>query len=88
MTVAWEPLRDLMDHVPELLQWDGVQYMDVTDMADRVRELASHLSGALELGSAFRYESALALTRTGLEQVLVDWLVFSGRTFVQRIRGV
>lgn len=62
--------------------------MDVTDMADRVRGLASHLSGAVELSSAFRYESALALIRTGLEQCVVDWLVFQGRTLVQHYSGV
>ena len=88
LVAAWEPLRDLMDQLPGRIQWDGVQHMDVTDMADRVRGMASHLSGAVDLSSALRYDSALSLIRTGLEQVLVDWLVFRGRTFVQRFRGV
>ncbi len=77
-----------MDGLPGLIRWDGVQHMDVTDMADRVRGLASHLSGAVDLSMDLRYDSALSLIRTCLEQVLVDWLLFSGRTFVQRFRGI
>ncbi|HZK05893.1 MAG TPA: hypothetical protein VFC82_08605 [Actinomycetaceae bacterium] len=88
LIAAWEPLRDLMDKLPGLIRWDDVQHMDVTDMADRVRSLTSHLSGAVQLSSAFRYESALALIRTGLEQCVVDWLVFHGRTLVQHYSGV
>lgn len=88
LVAAWEPLRELMDRLPGRIQWDGVQHMDVTDMADRVRGLASHLSGAVDLSTDLRYDSALSLIRTCLEQVLVDWLVFSGRTFVQRFRGI
>ena len=88
LIAVWEPLRDLMDKLPGQIRWDDVQHMDVTDMADRVRSLTSHLSGAVELSSAFRYESALALIRTGLEQCVVDWLVFHGRTLVQHYSGV
>lgn len=88
LVAAWQPLRELMDSLPRLIQWSGVQHMDVTDMADRVRGLASHLGGAVDLSSALRYDSSLSLMRTGLEQVLVDWLVFRGRTFVQRFRSV
>jgi hypothetical protein len=62
--------------------------MDVTDMADRVRGLSIHLDSAVELAGQFRYEPALALLRTGLEQCVVDWLVFLGRTMVQRFTGV
>jgi hypothetical protein len=62
--------------------------MDLTGMADRARGLSIHLDSAVVLASQFRYESALALLRTGLEQCLVDWLVFLGRTMVQRITGV
>jgi len=88
LVAAWVALHDLMDRIPALLQWDEVQYMDVTDMADRVRGLASHLNGAVELSAGLRYDSALALMRTGLEQCVLDWLVFQGRTLVQNFSSV
>lgn len=85
---AWTSLNDLMDRFPSLIRWDGVHYGDLTDMADRVRGLAIHLDSAVLLASKFRYDSALALLRTGLEQAVLDWLVFQGRTLVQRYRAV
>lgn len=84
---AWTSLNDLMDCLPSLIRWDGVQYMDLTDMADRVRGLAIHLDSAVLLASKLRYDSALALLRTGLEQSVPDWLVFQGRTLVERYSG-
>ena len=88
LVAAWVELREVMDRLPQRLQWGDVQHMDVTDMADRVRGLAIHLDSAVELAGRFRYESALALLRTGLEQCVLDWLVFQGRTLVQRYNGV
>jgi hypothetical protein len=88
LITVWERVYDAMDGLPHLLEWGDVQYMDVTDMADRVRGLATHLASAVELTDKFRYDSALALLRTGLEHTIVDWLVFHGRTLVQRYSGV
>jgi hypothetical protein len=62
--------------------------MDVTDMADRVRELSLPLDSPVQLARELRYAPALALLRTSLEQCVVDWLVFLGRTMVQRFTGV
>ena len=88
LTATWVRLHEVMDDLPRLLRWDDVQYMDVTDMADRVRGLAMHLDCAVLLASQFRYDSALALLRTGVEHCVLDWLVFQGRTLVQRYSGV
>lgn len=85
---AWVRLHEVMDGLPQLLEWDDVQYMDVTDMADRVRSLAAHLDSAVELAGRFRYDSAFVLLRTGLEHTVVDWLVFLGQTLVQHYSGV
>jgi hypothetical protein len=67
--------------------------MDVADMADRVRELSLPLDSPVQLARELRYAPALASLRfaslrTSLEQCVVDWLVFLGRTMVQRFTGV
>lgn len=85
---AWQRVYKVMDSLPQLLVWDGTQYIDVTDMADRVREIALHLDSAVGLSAELRYASALAILRTGLEQCVVDWLVFRGQTLVQLYTGV
>jgi hypothetical protein len=88
LAAPWNSLDDIIYGLPQRLQWGDTQYMDVTDMADRVRGLSIHLDSAVELAGRFRYEPALALLRTALEQCVVDWLVFLGRTMVQRFTGV
>jgi hypothetical protein len=88
LVAVWKSLNGIMDGLRQRLRWGDTEYADVADMADRVRGLSIHLDSAVELADQFRYESALALLRTGLEQCLVDWLVFLGRTMVQRITGV
>jgi len=88
LAAAWNSLYDIMDGLPQRIRWGDAQYVDVTDMAERVRGLAIHLDSAVELAGQFRYEPALALLRTGLEHCVVDWLVFLGRTLVQRFAGV
>lgn len=88
LVAAWEAVHEVMDGLPQRLGWGDVQYMDVTDMADRVRGLAMHLESAVALAMTFRYDSALVLLRTGLEQCVLDWLVFQGRTLVQRYESV
>lgn len=88
LVAVWRSLNGIMYGLRQRLRWGDTEYMDVTDMADRVRGLSIHLDSAVELADQFRYESAFALLRTGLEQCLVDWLVFLGRTMVQRITGV
>lgn len=88
LAAAWQSLFECMDRLPTSLSWDSVEYMDIRDMADRVRGAALHLDSAVSLARDFRYDSAFALTRTALEHCVIDWLVFLGRTFVQRISGV
>jgi hypothetical protein len=88
LVAVWKSMNGIMDGLRQRLRCGGTEYVDVTNMADRVRGLSIHLDSAVELADQFRYESALALLRTGLEQCLVDWLVFLGRTMVQRITGV
>jgi hypothetical protein len=86
---AWEHVRQLLDRMPSLLQWGGdVEYMELREKADRVTGLGSHLESAIILMKAKRYESAFALLRTCLEHMVVDWLVFQGRTLVQHFSSV
>ncbi|WUJ70036.1 hypothetical protein OG809_33705 [Kribbella soli] len=88
LAAAWPDLSQILDSMRSRLQWSDTHYLDVSDKAERVRQLGSHLSSAVVLAEQFRYSSAFALVRTSLEQVLVDWLVFLGRTFVQYQGGV
>jgi hypothetical protein len=88
LVAAWRDLGDVLDSMRSRLQWSDTQYLDVSNKADRVRGLASHLSSAVLLTEQWHYSSAFALVRTSLEQLLVDWLVFLGGTFVQRVQGI
>jgi hypothetical protein len=86
---VWLPLSDALTELPQRLEWtDDTVHQELVEKAERARALGSHLQGALELSQVGRYSSALALMRTCLEQVLVDWLLFQGRTVVQRVRDV
>jgi len=88
LDAAWGQLFHLIDGLPSRLRWGDVHHLDVADMADRVRGLGLYLDSAVRLSSQMRYEPAFALLRSALEQSLVDWLVFQGRTLVQRFKGV
>jgi hypothetical protein len=88
LVMAWKAVHSFLHEMPTLLEWHGTEYFEVREKADRVRGLGSHLAGAVRLIDEFRYESALALIRTALEHVVVDWLVFSGKTYVRRYRRV
>lgn len=88
LLAAWAAVFDLMDGLPQRIRSGDTHYQDVMDMADRVRGLAMHLDSAVGLAAQLRYESALVLLRTGLEQCAVDWLLFLGKTLVQRYAGV
>lgn len=88
LVMAWKAVRTFLDQMPTFLEWHGTEYFEVREKADRVRGLGSHLAGATRLMDEFRYESALALIRTSLEQAVVDWLLFSGKTYVRRYRRV
>ena len=82
-------MRVLLNRMPSLLQWIGdVEQLALREKADRVKSLGSHLEGAVMLIQAYKYDAAFALLRTCLEHVILDWLVFQGRTFVQRISNV
>lgn len=88
LTDAWLRVFKVLDSLPQSLVWGETQDLDLSDMADRVRGIGLHLDSAVGLSARLRYESALALLRTGLEQFVVDWLVLSGRTLVQRYSGI
>ena len=84
-----QPMRGLLSQMPRRLRWLGdVEQLALRDKADRVESLGSHLEGAMMLVQAHKYDAAFALLRTCLEHAVVDWLVFQGRTFVQRISEV
>lgn len=85
---AWRSLRAAMDAIPRRLRWDSTEYMEVTEKADRVRSLSMHLDSAVEVARQLRYPPALALIRTSLEHCVVDWLVFLGRTLIQRFARI
>lgn len=85
---AWAAVFDLMDRLPQRIRSEETTYLDIMDMADRVRGLAMHLNSAVGLAAQMNYESALVLIRTGLEQYAVDWLLFLGHTFVEQYTGV
>ena len=82
LMVAWTSVHGLLDRMTSSLNWTDVQYLDVTEMADRGRGLASHLQGAVTLSRDFRYDSGFALVRTALEQVVwTGWSSSVERTF-------
>jgi hypothetical protein len=86
---CWQPMRVLLNRMPSLLHWLGdVEQLALREKADRVKSLGSHLEGAVMLIQAHNYGPVYALLRTCLEHAVVDWLVFQGRTFVQRISNV
>ena len=53
------------------------------DWGDRLVNLSNHLGAILELTTARRYPSAFVVTRTALEQHLIDRLVFLGSKVTQ-----
>jgi hypothetical protein len=86
---AWSSVYGLLDAAPTSLRWArDVQHMDASEMAARARSLGTYLQSAVDLMTAMRYAPSLALMRTCLEHMVVDWLLFQGRTFVQRYRDV
>jgi hypothetical protein len=88
LRAAWAAVHDVMDRLPQRVQFGDTHYVDIMDMADRVRGLGIHLDSAVELATQARYEPALVLLRTGLEQCVFDWLLFLGQTLVRRFTGV
>jgi hypothetical protein len=85
---VWDGVRRILEGMPTSLRFVDVHYVEVSDKAQRVKSLGVHLEGAVSLMRSERYESAFALLRTCLEHVIVDWLVFQGRTFVKRFSSV
>lgn len=66
----------------------GAAHMQHHDCADRARQLASHLRGALALSDLQLYPSAFSVTRTALEHQLFDRLLFLARRLVEVFEGV
>ena len=93
--VDHEQLRDsateLVDAVESLrdnLLSRGSAHMQHYDCADRARQLASHLRGAMALSGLHLYPSALAITRTAFEHQIFDRLLFLARRLVKVFEGV
>jgi hypothetical protein len=85
---AWDRVRRILEDMPTSLRFGDVHYVEARDKAERVKSLGLHLEAAVSLMRSELYESAFALLRTCLEHVIVDWLVFQGRTLVKRFSPV
>jgi hypothetical protein len=48
LVAVWKSLNGVMDGLRQRLRWGDTEYMDVTDMADRVRGLSILLDSAVE----------------------------------------
>jgi hypothetical protein len=84
---AFSVLNDL-EGLPGRLLHGEVHHYIHTELADRARSLALHLSAALTLTRQDYYGPAFALLRTSLEHRLLDSLVFLGRRYVQVFKNV
>lgn len=69
-----------------LLDYGDTQYHAHTQWAYRVQWLSNHLSAALALVNANNYAPAFAIIRVGLEQHLVDRLLFLGDRMIDFAR--
>jgi hypothetical protein len=49
LVAVWKSLNGIMDGLRQRLRWGDTEYVDVTDMADRVRGLSIHLDSAVGL---------------------------------------
>jgi hypothetical protein len=85
---SWVQLRGRLLGVKERLDFGDTWQVEISDKADRLSNLVHHLDAAVVLSDQFLYAPALAVTRTSLEHVVVDWLVMRGKTSVQRIKNV
>lgn len=88
LRAAWLSLGAHLDQIPRSLSYGDVQPLEVGEKAERVRDLGSHLEGAVALLDRHLYAPAFSVARTSLEHLAVDWLLFLGRTYTQRVRNV
>lgn len=89
LRAAWQAVADAIDGLPGRLTWGDTAYMDLTEKAERARSLVGYLRAAVSVSdNSHLYGPALALVRSALEHMVMDWLVVSGRTYVRRFRGV
>jgi hypothetical protein len=77
-----------LTRAPGDLQTGEVHHWQHTVMAHRVASLGRHLDAVLMLTLRDYYGPALALTRTSLEHVAIDQLVFLADKYVQEVTGV
>src|SRR5674476_606229 len=88
LRAAWLSLGAHLDQISRNLYYGNVQLVEVDEKAERVRDLGSHLEGAVALLDRHLYAPAFSVVRTSLEHLAVDWLLFLGRTYIQRVRNV
>jgi hypothetical protein len=88
LRVSATELVDAIESLRENMVSGGSAYMQHYDCADRARQLASHLRGAMALSDLHLYPSALAVTRTAFEHQVFDRLLFLARRLVQVFEGV
>ena len=81
---AWANLGAELLRLQDRLVWsNGAQHLNISEAAGRPRLLHRYADSAIALAARDRYEPAFALIRTSLEQMVFDWLLFSGRTYRQ-----
>jgi hypothetical protein len=81
-------LVDAVGSLRQRLISEGSAYMQHYDCADRARQLASHLRGALALSELHLYPSAFSVIRTAFEHHVFDRLLFLARWLVHVVEGV
>ncbi|GAA4718139.1 hypothetical protein [Nocardioides conyzicola] len=88
LRAAWTRLHTRLRDLRVNLEFGDTYLMEFADKADRAANLALHLEGAVKLVDQHLYAPALAVTRTSIEHVVLDALLFRGRTWVQNVRGI
>lgn len=86
---AWTRLHARLGSLRQNLDFgDDTFHVEFASKANRAANLALHLDAALQLADRHLYAPAFSVMRSCLEHAVVDWLVFLGHTYVERIRGV
>ena len=67
---------------------DDTFHVEFGEKANRAASLGRYLDSAVQLSDMHLYGPAFAVLRSGLEHAVLDWLVFLGDTYVERIRPV
>lgn len=89
LRAAWGRLNSRLRDLPQNLDFgDDTLHVEFVDKANRAANLALHLDAAVQLADRHLYAPAFGVTRSCLEHAVLDWLMFLGQTYVQKISGV